>query len=119
MSMSMSKHKPMTFPLLGLMEHPPVDPDICASRHGGNEQSQAAYERIEDGLPAARQACLDLIRSRGRLGATAKEVAERLGKPLNAISGRLSELKAAGLVVDSQMRLDGCAVLVAAEFAPR
>lgn len=40
-----------------------------------------------------------------------KQLASLLGKPLNAISGRITDLKIAGEVVATNDKRDGCAVL--------
>jgi predicted transcriptional regulator len=42
---------------------------------------------------------------------TSKEIAEFLNRPLNAISGRLSELKAIGKIEKTGQRRDGAAEL--------
>lgn len=66
--------------------------DPSARKHKGNEQSVAAHKRILHTKADTYDQILRFIRSRGR--ATGFEVAAYLGKPLHAISGRLSELKA-------------------------
>lgn len=48
------------------------------------------YQRILSTLPEARRAVLHAVEELG--AATSKEVAKHLGRPLNAISGRFSEL---------------------------
>lgn len=96
-------------------------PDPCERKHGGNPCSAEAWERAQHGLNATRQTILDYIRSTGANGATSKDVQAYLevqvgqAVGLNVFSGRLSELRQAGLIVDSGRRRDGCAVLVAAE----
>lgn len=88
--------------------------DICENRHGGNAESAAAFERIRDGLPLVRQAVFDFIRERGEHGATVHEVAAHLGKTPNAVSGRLTELKADGWIERTDERRGHAAVLVVA-----
>ncbi len=92
---------------------PAIDP--CERKHGGAETSVAAFERAKLSATDYRLACFEYIRSRRADGATSKEVASYLSKHLNEISGRLAELKHAGLVIDSGRRRDGCAVLVEAQ----
>lgn len=89
------------------------DRDVCESRHQGSAESIAAWERAKPALPAARARVLEIIAQAGALGATAKEVAAELGVGLNEISGRATELKAAGLVRKNGLRREGSAVLVA------
>ena len=94
------------------------DRDICENRHGGDLFSLAAHDRIAATLPDARRRALDWIRSRGSFGATAQEYADHLHVGVNTISGRFSELKKAGLVVQSrkQASRNGGRVVVAAEY---
>ena len=66
------------------------EPDICEKKHGGAETSQEAYTKVD--LTKARQEVFEAIRKRGATGATLHEIAEELGRPVNAISGRISEL---------------------------
>lgn len=70
--------------------------DISQSKHGGNAESAAAFEAVKDSLNKCSRAVLAALRELGE--ANAKEVAEKLGKPLNAISGRFSELKRDGVI---------------------
>lgn len=66
------------------------EPDICQNRHGGAETSQEAYSKVD--LTKARQEVFNAIQRRGATGATLHEIADDLDKPVNAISGRISEL---------------------------
>lgn len=91
--------------------------DICAGRHGGNEQSQAAFRSASRTSAESRAAVLAFIRSCGAHGATNKEIAAHFGKGINAVSGRRSELLADGSIVETDRRRDGCGVVVAPEFA--
>lgn len=72
--------------------------DVCANRHGGNSESAKAYEKAESMIPHKRAAALRYIASQGERGATAQEYADFLGVGINAVSGRFSELKKAGLI---------------------
>lgn len=71
-------------------------PDICAGRHGGNEQSAQANERGASGRAQQRALVLAEIERAGRAGLTCKELAARWDVGMNAISGRFTELKASG-----------------------
>jgi len=87
--------------------------DITQKKHGGNANSAAAFETIADTLTNRQNDVLSTL-LRHPAGMTSKEIAEWLESPLNAISGRISELKAMGKVRESGRR-DGCAVLVMAD----
>lgn len=87
--------------------------DICAKKHGEAETSRAAFERTRATLPDARNDVYFAVDMRGDMGLTAKEYAEQSGKPLNAVSGRFSELKKDGRIIKNGERRDGCAVHVA------
>ena len=101
------------FPDLPQGESPYPDPrDITARKHGGNPQSADAFDSVKDHLPAARARVLEKIRAAGVHGLTVKEIARALGKGLNAVSPRLTELLDAKAVKDSGRRRDGCRVLV-------
>jgi len=66
--------------------------DITERKHGRVETSVAAFDAIRSSLSERRASVLAFIKSRGAQGATSDEIAERFGVPLNAISGRCSEL---------------------------
>jgi hypothetical protein len=72
--------------------------DPCARRHGGNAESVAAHESIKPTKAQQRQAVYDVIHAKGIRGATLDEVCIALGRPANALSGRVTELVAAGSV---------------------
>lgn len=80
--------------------------DICFNRHGGNEQSNAANKMADKDND--RALVLKFITEHKT--AHSKQVARYLGKQLNQISGRFSELKADGLIVETGGRSEGCAV---------
>ena len=88
--------------------------DLCANRSRGNPQSQAAHEKIVSTKREIHERILKLIRARGEYGATSKEVAAAIGKPVNCISGRLSELKMTGQLKKSELTRRGAAVLIVA-----
>lgn len=74
----------------------PVIDDITANRHGGDLFSYAASQRVDK--TADRAKVLRAIRL-SRDGATCDEVADWMGRTPNQISGRFTELKAAGEIV--------------------
>ena len=75
-----------------------IDADICRNKHGGNPQSEAANRLVNK--PRGRQQALDFIRARGSLGATSSEFALSVGKHPHQVSGRFSELKRDGDIVE-------------------
>jgi predicted ArsR family transcriptional regulator len=75
-----------------------LEQDITKNRHGGNEQSNEAFQKIESSLPDRRAGVLILIRNAASEGLTVHEAAELLGTTPNAVSGRFSELKKGGLI---------------------
>ena len=90
--------------------------DITAHRHHGNLFSVEAHERVRRYKTPTRNRIEAMIRQRGPAGMTSEEIGRALGTaghpvPKNAFSGRLSELKAAGLVFVSGTR-EHCGVLV-------
>lgn len=84
-----------------------VNQDICANRHQGNPESQAAFDRVATSLPAARKRVFEHIQSRGLDGATAQECADAFGIPIHKVSGRFSELKRDGLIRKVDVRNHG------------
>ena len=71
--------------------------DICAGRHRGNPESEAAHERIR-GRKAAL--CTDIVGFvRGRGGATCYEIEIGIGLSHQTCSARCSELKRSGQLV--------------------
>jgi len=92
-------------------------PDICAGKHGGNEQSEAAHQRGASGRAQQKARVLAEIEKSGRSGLTCKELAVRWGVMMHHISGRFSELKADGEIwqaVDEDGKKivrDGCAAM--------
>jgi hypothetical protein len=92
------------------MQQPSLDfADICSRKHHNNQNSVAANKRADRGKPQWRYLCLDYIRRSGT--ATSAEICAHYGKTPNALSGRLSELKAAKLIEETGETRQGCAVL--------
>ncbi len=83
--------------------------DITSSRHGGNEESMAAFEKASLHIHDRHRTILRLYERHGSM--SAKEVAQALGRTLNAISGRISELKAGLYLEPIGLRREGSAVL--------
>jgi predicted transcriptional regulator len=81
--------------------------DITQNKHGGNANSKAAFGGIKDELkPRQREVYLYIICANG---ITCKDIAEAMNTGMNAISGRLPELKAMGKIKVTGRR-DGCAI---------
>lgn len=91
--------------------------DPCQNKHGGNAESEASYQRAGKTAKVRREQILDLIERRGTYGATAKEAAICLAVPLNALSGRFTELKTSGAIVTTDQRRDGSRVCVHRRWA--
>jgi len=96
--------------------------DYCGEKHGGNAESEAAFDRlVESGALREMQAVvLGAVESAGPDGITCKELALALGKGMNELSGRFSELCAKHMIRRKETfggrdtsRRDGCAVWVA------
>ncbi len=82
--------------------------DICHKRHKGNAASKAANPRAASKQQTHEQ-ILAIFRRKGNQ--TSKDIAQMLNKPLNAISGRLSELKLLGKIRGTGERRDGSEIL--------
>lgn len=87
-------------------------PDVCRTKHGGDQKSEAANRKVHASKQPMRDRILALLLSGGR---TSKEIAGEVNRPLHAISGRLTELLAAGKIYKSEDERDGCAVLKVAK----
>jgi predicted transcriptional regulator len=85
--------------------------DVCANRHKGNAESKAANAKASESKVKQRELVRVWITATRERGLTCKELAHELGVGMNAISGRFSELKAAGLIEQTGRR-DGCGVYV-------
>jgi len=96
-----------------------LSPDICANKHGGNAQSVKANPSVE-AKATLRERVRIFIAACDFHGATVKEIAATFNKPMHAISGRCSELKALGNIWESGRVRGGGAVLVGrTEWAKR
>lgn len=66
--------------------------DVCAAKHQGNKESRAANLRARPSKKESQEVIYKALVVYGPQ--TCKELAERLGKEMHAISGRITELKA-------------------------
>lgn len=78
--------------------------DICEARHKGNAESIEAFESTKETSSRKRLEVLKFVEARGDAGATVDEIAAGLPMPLQTVSGRASELKAIGRLIDSGLR---------------
>jgi len=74
-----------------------------AQRRDMHENSLKAYRAIYDQLPKKRKQVLDTIKQLGK--ATIEETAKHLGRYPNQVSGRFSELRKAGLIVEDGYKI--------------
>lgn len=104
--------------MYNIMEKPAPLPlfDITANRHQGNAESREAFKKIGRLAFNDRQLVYQRIHQAGAAGVTVKEVAQGMGVQINQISGRFTELKAAGLIRKVAVR-DGCGAYADAEVA--
>jgi hypothetical protein len=95
-----------------LTTHRPVPPDdICSGKHGGNFASVLAHEKAKLGKKEMYSILLDVFRQYP-MGLTSHQLSEILGMPnRNQFAPRLSEMKAAGVLRQSEEMRDGCHVL--------
>ena len=80
--------------------------DICINRHQGNPQSKEANRKVlklKD-----RKFIVDYLTKNGK--AYSKQLARAMEKQLNQISGRISELKADGIIEGTEEIIEGCQV---------
>lgn len=85
--------------------------DVTANRHGGNEESAAALRRISASKASSRHKVYDYVLACGESGATTDQVAEHFQTTPNAISGRMTELKALKLLTKTdrcRLTRSGC-----------
>lgn len=88
--------------------------DITSRKHGGNEESRAAFETISDRLTEKQEFVLKMIREAGDHGMTCDELSEKLGRGENVYSGRFTELKIAGKIeqIGKRPTRSGCPAAV-------
>ncbi len=83
--------------------------DITGNRHKANAHSAAANERVEPAKDVMRRKIYDWARAFGSF--TLKDVCRAFDKLPNQVSGRLSEMKALGMVKETGESRERCAVL--------
>jgi hypothetical protein len=83
--------------------------DVCERKHGGSDTSAEAYRKHSGIWPNDRMNILEFIRQ-DELGTTLADVAVMMGKEKNQVSGRISELKRMGFIIDTGRRRNGFAV---------
>jgi hypothetical protein len=76
-----------------------VGGDVCRNKHGGNPESEAAYERRRHIEREQLRAVYEDVRDQGDHGATTHEVAARQGRLVNAVSPDMTKLKKWGYIV--------------------
>lgn len=86
--------------------------DPSARKHGNDENSRAAWEKVVGDLNQRQREVCDAVFHQRHRGATAKEVATALNKPLHAISGRFTELKDKQMLIPKEESRDGSRVCV-------
>ncbi len=84
--------------------------DICFKKHKDNKQSNQAHFRLIPFKLTIRRKILALLKDHEIEGLTGLELSQSLNKPFNTFSGRLSELKKEGLVIEKGVR-EGSAIL--------
>jgi hypothetical protein len=91
--------------------------DVCANRHKGNPESDAAFRANSDRLTHMENKVYEVIRQSGERGLTVDEIAEMFHSTPNCISGRCSALKFKNMVRKAGTRLtrggNNAAVLIA------
>lgn len=70
------------------------------------DTSMEAYKEIKDDLPEKRRMVLEAIRKKENEGATLFELVPILNKPINEISGRVTELARDGLIEEAGRRVN-------------
>lgn len=100
-----------------------MEQDICHNKHGGNVESSDAFHTTPmEHRIRQRMAIRKMALAACSYGITTDEVAQLLSVPPNSISGRLSEMKRDGLLVETDKRRvtrmgKMARVLIASEFA--
>lgn len=81
--------------------------DICASKHGGNQESKAAFERGKASHSKQRESVYNTIKTRPKTGFTCREICARLDLEMNVASARMAELKKAKRLESTGVRRGG------------
>lgn len=100
-----------------------MERDVCENRHGGNPESIEAFHTTpSETRERQRKAIRKMALAACSYGITTDEIAQHLSVPPNSVSGRLSEMKRDGLLVETahrrKTRMGKMArVLIASEYA--
>lgn len=100
-----------------------MEQDICFNKHGGNAESIEAFMTTPTACRTKQRLAIQaLAKQCGLRGITTDEVAQHFSTMPNSISGRLSEMKRDGLLIETKQRRQTrmgkmARVLIAAEFA--
>lgn len=89
-----------------------VAADPCERKHKGSPTSIEAHKKALTTKEDVYRRTMDLLRARGEYGATSKEIARAIGRELNTVSGRFTELKTMKWIKESGAKRDGAAVLI-------
>lgn len=81
--------------------------DICQNRHRGNSRSNAVNPS-EDSKINDRTFIVNYLKKNGTT--YSKEIARLMGKQLNQVSGRFSELKKDNIIEATDEVKEGCSV---------
>lgn len=82
--------------------------DININRHGSDPQSNAANVRAAPGKVKVRSQVIGALYIAGRTGLTLKDICALLKRQPHQVSGRITELKALGLIERTGGVYDGC-----------
>jgi len=70
------------------------------------ETSLEAYEKVKPELGIKRRQVLNAIKTSGSTGMTLFELVKFLGRPVNEISGRVTELRKTSMIEESGRRMN-------------
>ena len=87
---------------LGNIKLKPIEPDICANRHGGVDTSVQADSRVKK--EHDRRLILGYVQASREYGITLDEACVVLERNPNEISGRFTELAKDSLIIATNMR---------------
>ena len=81
--------------------------DPCSNNHRQNTESVAAWEQTLHGLARMQKLVFAEVEKAHPMPITPKEIAANLGRPLHAISGRVTGGKQAGILRATDIIRDG------------
>jgi predicted HTH transcriptional regulator len=96
-----------------------MNTDITRNKHGGNAQSEIAFERATKSgkIFTDRRKVYEAIKESGSFGLSCRELANEMGVGMNNISGRFSELKKANKIKQIGSRQNSGVCVLKEEFA--